>query len=80
MKNLNIEAKVREILMGQLGADESDITPTAHIVNDLGADSIGQVEITMALEDEFKIEISDAEAETMQTVGQIINFITNRIG
>lgn len=67
--------KVRSIIAQQLGAEESDITEEAHFIEDLGADSLDTVELVMALEEEFGIEISDEDAEKIQTVGDVIKYI-----
>lgn len=67
--------KVRSIIAQQLGADESEITEEAHFIEDLGADSLDTVELVMALEEEFGIEISDEDAEKIQTVGDVIKYI-----
>jgi len=71
----DIEAKVKEIIVERLGVDPSEITPQAHFVNDLGADSLDTVELVMAFEEEFGMEIPDEEAEKIQTVGQAIEYI-----
>lgn len=67
--------KVKSIIAQQLGADESEITEDAHFIEDLGADSLDTVELVMALEEEFGIEISDEDAEKIQTVGDVIKYI-----
>jgi len=71
----DIEAKVKAIIVERLGVDPSEITPQAHFVNDLGADSLDTVELVMAFEEEFGMEIPDEEAEKIQTVGQAIEYI-----
>ncbi len=71
----DIEARVKEIITEQLGVDPSEVTPNASFVNDLGADSLDTVELVMALEEEFGMEIPDEEAEKIQTVGDAINYI-----
>jgi acyl carrier protein len=70
-----IEARVKEIITEQLGVDPSEVTPNASFVNDLGADSLDTVELVMALEEEFGMEIPDEEAEKIQTVGDAISYI-----
>ena len=70
-----IEGKVKEIIVENLGVDAATVTPQASFVNDLGADSLDTVELVMALEEEFDIEIPDEEAEKIQTVGQAIDYI-----
>ena len=72
---MSVEEKVKEIIVDQLGVDESEVTPDAKFIDDLGADSLDIVELVMALEEEYDIEISDEEAEKIQTVGDAIEFI-----
>ena len=67
--------KVKGIIVEQLGVDESEVTPEAHFIDDLGADSLDTVELVMALEEEFGVEISDEDAEKIQTVGDVIKYI-----
>ncbi|MBE7438925.1 MAG: acyl carrier protein [Spirochaetales bacterium] len=70
-----IMEKVKAIIVEQLGVDESEVTPEAHFIDDLGADSLDTVELVMALEEEFGIEISDEDAEKIQTVGDVEKYI-----
>lgn len=70
-----IESKVKEIIVENLGVDAGQVTPQASFVNDLGADSLDTVELVMALEEEFDIQIPDEEAEKIQSVGQAIDYI-----
>lgn len=72
---MDIEAKVKEIIVDQLNADADAVTPGAKFVDDLGADSLDTVELVMALEDAFDLEIKDEDAEKIQTVGDAINYI-----
>ncbi|RTZ94512.1 MAG: acyl carrier protein [Deltaproteobacteria bacterium] len=72
---MSVEERVKEIIVDQLGVDESEVTPEAKFIDDLGADSLDIVELVMALEEEYDIEISDEEAEKIQTVGDAIEFI-----
>ena len=67
--------KVKNIIVEQLGVDEEEVTPDASFVDDLGADSLDTVELVMALEEEFKTEIPDEEAENINTVNQAIEYI-----
>lgn len=71
----DIESKVKEIIVENLGVDAATVNPQASFVNDLGADSLDTVELVMALEEEFDIEIPDEEAEKIQTVGQAIDYV-----
>ena len=73
---MNIEEKVKGIIVEQLGVDEGEVTPTAAFVEDLGADSLDQVELVMALEEEFKLEISDEDAEKIKTVQDAVKYIS----
>jgi acyl carrier protein len=73
---MNIEEKVKQIIVEQLGVEETEVTATASFVEDLGADSLDQVELVMALEEEFKLEISDEDAEKIKTVQDAIKYIT----
>ena len=72
---MTVEEKVKGIIMEQLGVDAEEVTPEASFVNDLGADSLDTVELVMALEEAFKIEISDEDAEKITTVGEAIKYI-----
>jgi acyl carrier protein len=71
----DVEARVKEIIVEQLGVDAAEVGTQASFVNDLGADSLDTVELVMALEEEFDIEIPDEEAEKIQTVGQAVDYI-----
>ena len=75
----DIASKVKEITSEQLGVDESQITPEAKFVDDLGADSLDTVELVMALEEEFDLEISDEEAEKLTTVNRVVSYIEDRL-
>lgn len=70
-----VEEKVKSIVVNQLGVNEDEVTNEASFVEDLGADSLDIVELVMALEEEFGIEIPDEEAEKIRTVGEAIAFI-----
>ncbi|MBQ4515170.1 MAG: acyl carrier protein [Clostridia bacterium] len=67
--------KVRDIIVDQLGVDESAVVPEASFIDDLGADSLDIVELIMALEEEFDIEIPDGEAENIKVVSDVVNYI-----
>ncbi|MBW3572137.1 MAG: acyl carrier protein [Gemmatimonadetes bacterium] len=71
----DIEAKVKEIIINELGVDAEKVTPEASFVEDLGADSLDTVELVMAFEEEFGMEIPDEEAEKLRTVGDAIGYI-----
>ncbi|MDD3776305.1 MAG: acyl carrier protein [Actinomycetota bacterium] len=71
--------KVKEILVDVLGAKEEEIAPESKFVEDLGADSLDLVELIMSLEDKFGIEISDEEAEKLETVQDALNYIDEHI-
>ncbi len=74
-----IVKKVKEITSEQLGVDESQITPEAKFIDDLGADSLDIVELVMALEEEFNLEISDEEAEKLLAVQKVVDYLEDRI-
>ncbi|HOC08166.1 MAG: acyl carrier protein [Clostridiales bacterium] len=69
--------KVREIIADQLGVDEEEISSDARFIEDLGADSLDLVELIMALEEEFDLEIPDEDAEKISTVGDAVEYIKN---
>ena len=67
--------KVKQIISEQLGVDENEVTPSASFVDDLGADSLDQVELVMALEEAFGVEIPDEDAEKIRTVQDAIDYV-----
>lgn len=71
----DVNAKVKKIISEQLGVPEADVKPEASFVNDLGADSLDTVELVMALEEEFGVEIPDEDAEKIVTVQNAIDYI-----
>jgi len=77
---MDLEAKVKEIIIDKLGVDESQITPEASFTNDLGADSLDIVELVMGFETEFNISIPDEDAEKITTVGEAINYLKEKTG
>lgn len=76
----DIEQKVKDIIINELGVEPEKVTPEASFVEDLGADSLDTVELVMAFEEEFGMEIPDEEAEKLQTVGDAISYISNHQG
>lgn len=75
----DIATKVKNIIAESLGVDINEVTENASFVNDLGADSLDNVELVMTLEEQFGIEIPDEDAEKIQTVGQAIEYIKNKL-
>jgi acyl carrier protein len=71
----DLETRVKEIIVEQLGVDPAEVVAGSSFVNDLGADSLDTVELVMAFEEKFGIEIPDEEAERIQTVGNAIDYI-----
>ncbi len=71
----SVEERVKQIIVEQLGVDEGEVTPTASFVDDLGADSLDTVELVMAFEEAFGIEIPDEDAEKIATVKDAIEYI-----
>ena len=78
MSDKSIEARVKDIIVDQLGVSADQVTPEAKFVEDLGADSLDTVELVMAFEEEFDIEVPDEEAEKLQSVGDVVTYITNQ--
>jgi acyl carrier protein len=76
----DIETKVKDIIINELGVEAEKVTPEAKFVEDLGADSLDTVELVMAFEEEFGIEIPDEDAEKLQTVGDAIAYIQQNQG
>ena len=75
MTDKPIEEKVKDIIVEQLGVNPEQVTPTASFIEDLGADSLDTVELVMALEEEFGVEVPDEQAEKLQSVGDVIKYI-----
>lgn len=80
MSDKSIEDRVKDIIVDQLGVNADQVTPEAKFVEDLGADSLDTVELVMAFEEEFDIEVPDEEAEKLQSVGDVISFINSQQG
>ncbi len=76
---MDILEKVKAVVVEKLGVEADQVTPEARFIEDLNADSLDIVELIMGLEDEFGLEISDEEAETIQTVGDAIKFIESKL-
>lgn len=76
MSESNAE-RVKKIIVSQLNVSEEKVTPEASFIDDLGADSLDQVELVMALEEEFGNEIQEEDAEKLQTVGSVIEYVEN---
>jgi acyl carrier protein len=77
---MSVENKVRKIIIEQLDVTEDEVTPTASFVDDLGADSLDTVEMVMAFEEEFGIEIPDEDAEKIKTVQDATEYIKKKSG
>ena len=76
---MNIEQKVKDIIVQQLGVDAEKVKPEAAFVEDLGADSLDTVELVMAFEEEFGVEIPDDAAEKIRTVGDAVTYLTEHV-
>lgn len=72
------DEKVKRIIADQLGVSEGEVTPSADIINDLGADSLDIVEVVMAVEDEFDLSIPDDDVEPLKTVKDVIDYVAKR--
>ena len=79
MSTSAIEAKVKSIIADQLGVGEDEIKPESSFIEDLGADSLDIVELVMAMEEEFEVEIPDEEAEKIRTVQQAMDYVTTHL-
>jgi acyl carrier protein len=78
MSENSIEEKVRQIIVDQLGVNPEQVTISAAFIEDLGADSLDTVELVMAFEEEFSIEVPDEDAEKLQTVGDVVKYIEDK--
>ncbi len=78
MSDKSIEERVKEIIVDQLGVSADQVTMEAKFVEDLGADSLDTVELVMALEEEFDVEVPDDEAEKLQAVKDVVTFIEGK--
>lgn len=79
MASPEIEKKVKDIIVEQLGVNPDQVTPEASFLEDLGADSLDTVELVMSFEEEFGAEIPDEDAEKLQTVGDVIRYIEEKV-
>jgi acyl carrier protein len=75
---MSVESRVKEIIVEELGVDQEKVTDEASFVEDLGADSLDTVELVMAFEEEFGIEIPDEDAENLQTVGDAVKYLKEK--
>jgi acyl carrier protein len=80
MSEKSTEERVKEIIVDQLGVSADQVTLEAKFVEDLGADSLDTVELVMALEEEFDVEVPDDEAEKLQAVKDVVTFISSKQG
>jgi acyl carrier protein len=80
MSTANIEDRVKDIIVEELGVEREKLTETASFMEDLGADSLDTVELVMAFEKEFDIDIPDEEAEKLRTVGDALKYLHEKLG
>jgi acyl carrier protein len=76
---MGVEDRVSEIIVEQLGISKQEVVPAASFIDDLGADSLDIVELVMAMEEEFDIEIPDDDAEKIQTIGDAVTYVKDRL-
>ena len=76
--NDDLFVKIREVVAEKLSVEEDEVTLESSFIDDLGADSLDLVEMIMALEEEFEIEIPDSDTEKLKTVGDVVNYITSK--
>lgn len=75
----DIQQKVVDLIVDQLGVDADSVTPQAHFIDDLGADSLDTVELVMAFEEEFDMEVPDEDAEKLETVSDVTDYLKQRL-
>ncbi|MGQ9898175.1 MAG: acyl carrier protein [Acidobacteriota bacterium] len=80
MAEQSVEEKVKAIIVEELGVDESEVTPEAKFIEDLGADSLDTVELVMRFEEDFGLEIPDEDAEKILSVKDAVNYIQSKLG
>ncbi len=78
MSEKSISEKVKDIIVEQLGVNPEQVTESASFIEDLGADSLDTVELVMAFEEEFSVEVPDEDAEKLQTVGNVVDYIEKK--
>ena len=78
MSEKSISEKVKDIIVEQLGVNPEQVTESASFIEDLGADSLHTVELVMAFEEEFSVEVPDEDAEKLQTVGNVVDYIEKK--
>ena len=78
MSEKSIQEKVTDIIVEQLGVNPEQVTPNASFIEDLGADSLDTVELIMAFEEEFSVEVPDEDAEKLQTVKDVVDYIESK--
>jgi len=78
MSEKSIEDKIKDIIVEQLGVNPEQVTPSASFIGDLGADSLDTVELVMAFEEEFGVEVPDEDAEKLQTVSDVVKYIEDK--
>ncbi len=78
MSEKTIEEKVKDIIVEQLGVNPEQVTPSASFIEDLGADSLDTVELVMAFEEEFGVDVPEEDAEKLQSVGDVIKYIEEK--
>lgn len=76
---MSIEEEIKEIIVEQLGVDEAEVTREKSFVEDLNADSLDSTELIMTFEEKFGFEVSEEEAETLKTVGNVIDFVSKKV-
>jgi len=76
---MDLMDQIKKIIVEQLGVDESEVTPDAHFIDDLGADSLDTVELILSFEETFNISIPDEEAEKLETVGKALEYLEEKI-
>jgi acyl carrier protein len=79
MADKSLEDRVKEIIVEQLGVNGEQVLPEARFIEDLGADSLDTVELVMAFEEEFGVEVPDEDAEKLQTVGTVIEYLKDKV-